>query len=183
MTAYQAIYDAAIGNYGLITVAEAKALGITVATLAKLAHRGRLERIAHALYRIDKYIPSKDSLDAYACAVASVGDGAYLWGPSALAIRNLCPTDPSRIYVATPARYRRKSRIGVIVKDKTPCSDTNNFEGIRTQGVCGAILSSQQIIMLERLLAAVNAAKSQGLIAADQARATIRELYVNDQTA
>ena len=69
VTAYETIYDEAIGNYGLITVSAAKALGINAATLAKLAHRGRLERIAHGLYRIDKYVPSQGGLDAYACAV------------------------------------------------------------------------------------------------------------------
>ena len=38
MTAYQAIYDEAIGNYGLITSAQAKALGISNETLVKLAY-------------------------------------------------------------------------------------------------------------------------------------------------
>ncbi|MBP5640843.1 MAG: type IV toxin-antitoxin system AbiEi family antitoxin domain-containing protein [Victivallales bacterium] len=180
VTAYETIYDEAIGNYGLITVSAAKELGINAATLAKLAHRGRLERIAHGLYRIDKYVPSQGGLDAYACAVASLGGDSYLWGPSAIAIRNLCPTDPSVIYVATPARYRGKPRGGVIVKDRTPCGDIDNIEGIRVQGVCSAILSSQHMIMFDRLLDAVNAAKAQGIINAEQAHETTKGLYVND---
>jgi predicted transcriptional regulator of viral defense system len=180
MTAYQIIYDEAIGNYGLISVAAAKKLGISTATLAKLAYRGRLERVAHGLYRIDKYVPSRDGFDAYACAVASLGDNSYLWGPSALSIRNLCPTDPSVIYVATPARYRGKSRDGVIVKDRTPCVCIDNVEGIRVQGVQEAILASQHMIMFDRLLDAVNTAKAQNLISAEHAHATIRGLYINE---
>ncbi len=180
MTSYQSIYDVAIGNYGLITVASAKELGISSSTLAKLAHRGRLERIAHGLYRIDKYVPSRDGLDAYACAVASLGNDAYLWGPSALAIRRLCPTDPSRIYVATPARFRGKNRERLVVKDRTPCNDIDNIEGIRVQGICNAILSSQHIIMFDRLIEAINNAKNQNLISAQQAHDTTKELYIND---
>ena len=180
MTAYQTIYDEAIGNYGLITVANAKELGINSSTLAKLAHRGRLERIAHGLYRIDKYVPSRDGFDAYACAVLSLGSDAYLWGPSALAIRRLCPTDPSRIYVATPARFRGKNRECLIVKDRMPCNDIDNIEGIRVQGICDAILSSQHIIMFDRLLEAISNAENQSLISAQQAHDITRELYIND---
>lgn len=180
MTAYQRIYDEAIGNYGLITVQAAKELGITSATLVKLAQRGRLERIAHGLYRIDRYVPSKDGLDAYACAVASCGEGAYLWGPSVLAIRNLCPTDPSRIYVATSRRYRGKSRSGVVVKDRTQCGRIDNVEGICAQGVGEAILASLHIIMLDRLLDAVGVATERNLVNAEEARAITKELYKND---
>lgn len=180
MTTYQRIYDEAIGNYGLITVEAAKGLGITSSTLVKLAQRGRLERIAHGLYRIDKYVPSRDGLDAYACAVAGCGENAYLWGPSVLAIRNLCPTDPARIYVATPMRYRGKGRSGIVVKDRTECRRMDNVEGIRVQGVGEAILASQHIIMFDRLIDAVNAATERNLMNADEAHETIKELYKND---
>lgn len=82
--------------------------------------------------------------------------------------------------MATPARYRGKPRGGVIVKDRTPCGDIDNIEGIRVQGVCNAILSSQHMIMFDRLLDAVNAAKAQGIINAEQAHETTKGLYVND---
>ena len=68
MTAYQIIYDEAIGNYGLFSTERAKELGISNGTLAKLAHRGRLEHLGYGLYRIDKFVPNANGLDAYACA-------------------------------------------------------------------------------------------------------------------
>lgn len=180
MTAYQRIYDEAIGNYGLITVGTAREFGIASSTLVKLAHRGRLERIAHGLYRIDKYVPSRDGLDAYACAVAGCGESAYLWGPSVLAIRNLCPTDPARIYVATPRRYRGRARSGIVVKDRTECRQLDNVEGIRVQNVGAAILASLHIVMFDRLLDAVGVATERNLMNVEEARETVKELYKHD---
>ncbi len=180
MTAYRKIYDEAIGNYGLITVAEAKALGITNETLVKLAARGRLERIAYGVYRIEQYVPNREGLDPYACAVKKVGEDAYLWGPSVLAIYHLCPTNPSRIYVATPTRYRRKATNGLVVKDCVGDAPVENYEGIRLQPVGDAILSSQHIIMLDRLLDATRIAHERGLVNKEQKELIIKELYRHD---
>ena len=61
-----------------------------------------------------------------------------------------------------------------------PCNDIDNIEGIRVQGICEAILSSQHIIMLDRLLEAISNAENQNLISAQQAHDITRELYIND---
>lgn len=183
MTAYQKIFDEAIGNYGLITVAQAKALGITNETLVKLAHRGRLERIGYGVYRIDHYVPNAEGLDPYACAVAKVGDGAYLWGPSVLALHHLCPTNPSRVYVATPNRYRKKASPFLVVKDRIREDELDNYEGIRTQAVAKAILSSQHIIMLDRLLDAARIACERNLFDWQRKEQIVKELYIHDKKA
>ena len=44
MSYYDGIYEYAADNYGLITSAEAKAIGVPNVELVKLAHRGRLTR-------------------------------------------------------------------------------------------------------------------------------------------
>ncbi len=183
MTAYQAIYDEAIGNYGLITSAQAKALGISNETLVKLASRGRLERIAYGVYRIQHYVPNSEGLDPYACAVAKVGDGAYLWGPSVLAVHHLCPTNPSRIYVATPGRYRRKASSTLVVKDRAGEAEVENYEGIRMQPVADAIVSSQHIIMLDRLLEAARLGSDRELFSPQKREQIVKELYIHDQEA
>ena len=180
MTAYQTIYDEAVGNYGLITVAQAKELGVSNETLVKLASRGRLERIGHGVYRIQHYVPNAEGLDPYACAVARVGDEAVLWGPSVLAVHHLCPTNPSRIYVGTPVRYRKKANPSLVVMDRVKPAETDNYEGIRTQTVPDAITSSQHIIMLDRLLDATRLACERGLIDAQRREQIIKELYTND---
>ena len=180
MTSYDKLYDEAIGYYGLVTVQQAKALGITNTTLVKLAQRGKLERLGYGLYRIDKYVPSADGLDAYACAVARVGKSAYLWGPSVLAIHHLCPTTPSRLYVATTKRYRGKLPEGIVVRNNTPCTHVGNYEGIPVQSISDAILSSQHIIMLDRLLSATREAEERGLLDAIERERITKALYRND---
>lgn len=180
MTAYQKIYDEAIGNYGLFFAAQARELGISGGALVNLARRGRLERLAHGVYRIDKYVPRPGGLDAYACAVACCGPDAYLWGPSAIEIRGLIPVDPSRMYVATPCRFRGKIPEGIVLERRAGRDEIGNFEGIRVQECCQAILASQHLVMMDRLLDAVTAATAQGLLDAAQAKATTRELYRND---
>jgi hypothetical protein len=44
--------DVAAGQWGMITTAQARALGHTPQTLSRLASRGTLERLAHGVYRI-----------------------------------------------------------------------------------------------------------------------------------
>ena len=180
MTSYDKLYDEAIGHYGLITVKQAKALGITNASLVKLAERGRLERLGYGLYRLDKYVPNAEGLDSYACAVARVGEDAYLWGPSVLAVLHLCPTTPSRIYVGTSRRFRGKKTGGIIVKSSLPEAKTENYEGINVQTVSDAILSSQHLIMMDRLLAAAREAVGRNLIDGQERERITRELYRND---
>ena len=180
MTAYNTLYDEAIGNYGLITIDQAKSLGISANALALLARRGRLERIGHGVYRLGKYVPSAEGLDPYACAVACVGENAYLWGPSVLAIHHLCPTNPAKIYVGTPVRYRGKSRNGIIVKDREARKSNTNYEGIETQSVAEAILSSQHLIMLDRLMDAARVANERNMIDSVKREQIIKELYIND---
>jgi len=178
--AYDIIFDVAIGYYGLFRSSQAKSLGISSSAILSLAKRGRLTRVAYGLYRIDKYVPQPDGLDAYAIAVARIGEDAYLWGPSVLQAHRLCPTDPAKIYVATPARFRGTIPEGIILKGRVKASEISFVGGIRAQSVGKAIVSSQHILMFNRLLDAVDAAKSQGLLSEQEAHNTLKELYKND---
>jgi predicted transcriptional regulator of viral defense system len=180
MNAYDIIFDEAIGNYGLFRSSKAKSLGISGSAILGLAKRGRLIRMSHGLYRIDKYVPRPDGLDAYAIAVARVGEDAYLWGPSVLQIYRLCPTDPAKIYVATPTRYRGRLPKGIILKNGAKAVGVGVVEGIRVQSVGKAILSCQHMLMFNRLLDAVAAAREQGLMNEVEAHCTLREMYKND---
>ncbi len=180
MTAYQIIYQEAIGNYGLFFASQARKYGISNSAIVNLVNRGRLERLAHGVYRIDNFVPHPDGLDSYACAVACCGEDAYLWGPSAVEIRELSPADPSRKYVATPHRFRGKVPEGIVLRIRVQNEEIGNYEGIRVQSVMQSILSSQHIIMLDRLLDAVGIAEERGLLDEAQAKTTIKELYKND---
>ena len=180
VNAYDTIFDEAIGYYGLFRTSQAQGLGVSGSAVLSLAKRGKLLHIAHGLYRVDKYVPQPDGLDAYAIAVARVGDDAFLWGPSVLQAHHLCPTDPAKIYVATPSRFRGRLPNGIILKNSVKPKSVDFIGGIRAQTAGQAILSSQHKIMFDRLLEAVENAKGKGLLNEVEAHNTLKELYKND---
>ena len=176
MTCYERIFDEAIGNYGLMTTAEARRIGVPPVELVKLARRGRLRRLGYGVYKLTQYAPARDGLDAYADALALVGPGAYLYGASVLAVHGLCPTNPARIHVATPNRCRRHPEGGIEIRERTPCDEPEWHEGLPMQPVAQAILAARGVVMDERLKEAVAAALRKGLVDGKQARALRREL-------
>lgn len=174
MTNYEEIYEYAADNFGLITSAEAKELGIPNIELVKLAHRGRLERIGQGVYRIHHYIP--DPLDKYAEAVAIVGKDAYIYGESVLAMHGLGLVNPRMITVATTERVRKKLPSYIETLKVTSGETIKRYEGILSQGVASAIRTCRGTVMTERLLDAVSDARDQGLINDKETKELMKEL-------
>lgn len=167
MSYYENIYEAAADNYGLITRDEAVSMGVSDKELSRLTAEGRLTRIGHGVYRVKHHVPS--SLDPYAESVAIVGSEAYLYGESVLAMLSLCPTNPAKMFVATPRRVRRKLPEGMKVVWLKGTADVTRYEGIPSQKAEAAIRSCIGKIMPERLHAAVQEALRQGLLKEDEA--------------
>ena len=162
MTNYETIYEYAADNYGLITSGEAREFGIPNVELVKLAHRGRLHRITHGVYRIAHYIPTM--YDRYAEAVAIAGDGAAIYGESVLAMHGLGFVNPAVITVAVKSRIRKT--LPKYIKAVIPKSTFNpvSYEGIPSQSVFDAILECKGLVMVDRLIDAISEAERQGLI-------------------
>ena len=167
MKNYDAIYEYAADNYGLITSSVAKSLGIPNVELVKLAHRGRLCRIGHGVYRLAHYIPT--AFDKYAEAVAVVGNGAMIYGESVLAMHNLALVNPVAIQIAVQSRVRKTlpEYIKVVYPEKA--CDEVEYEGVPSQSVFEAILVCKGAVMSERLIEAVGEARRQGLISEAEA--------------
>ena len=161
MTHYDEIYETAADNYGLITSKEAKKLGISDKEMSALAKRGLLTKRGHGVYRLSRYIPTP--YDVYAEAVALVGSNAYLYAESVLAMLELAPTNPTRIFVATPARIRKTTLPSHIVVVKAN-DEVAHYEGIPSQKIKDAIGSSQSTMIPKRLIEATSEARRQGYI-------------------
>jgi len=160
MTHYEDIYEVAADNYGLITSAGAKKLGISDKEMSALAKRGRIIKRGHGVYKLAQYIPTP--FDIYAEAVVLVGPSAYLYGESVIALLGLAPTNPARVYVATPARTRKLLPEHIVV---IKASDgVTYYEGIPSQIVSDAIDACRKTMMPERLEEAVSEARRQGFI-------------------
>jgi hypothetical protein len=163
MSYYDDIYECAADNYGLITSFNARDIGIPNVELVKLAHRGRLIRIGHGVYRVAHYIPTP--LDKYAEAVALVGRDAYVFGESVLSMHGLALVNPSVMSIATTKMVRKKLPMYIRCVLRNEDADRIvRYEGIPAQSVLDSILMCKTTLMKERLEDAIIEARKQGLI-------------------
>lgn len=175
MKAYDQIYEVASENFGLVTTDVARELGVSGMALVMLEKRGRIVRVGRGVYRLDQFPASE--YDSYATVVARAGRDAFLWGPSVLAMENLCPTDPGKLYVAVPGRIRRSLGRGVVVRQNAGVNkNAAGLRGIPAQSVAEAIRDSRNMIMTDRLLEAARRAFELGLITGAESRRLQREL-------
>ncbi len=163
------IYDA-VDDYGLITSAEAAALGMSNAEMVQQAAAGKLVRVGRGVYRMPVWPFQKEA--PYAIAVKSAGDGAFLYGESVVALLELAPTDPTKMWIAVPKRTRRNLGNG------TRLVQTRDFtsvllDGIPCQPIAEAIISAVSTMGWKRAVQAAKEALRQGLISeADKAMIT-----------
>lgn len=174
MTKFNDIYEVAADNHGLITSAEAKALGVSNNELVQYARRGKLEKIGHGLYGLTQWVPEVN--DAYARMVAMAGPGAVLYGESVIAMLELAPTNPAKFFVAVPKRIRRTLPASVRVVKINGIKPTAIYDGIPCQSAADAIRACRQTMMLERLKAAAEEARRQGYILEKEYRDLLVEL-------
>ncbi len=162
MRLYDKLCELAIGNYGLVTTAEAEALGIRRKDLAEWVKLGRLTRLGRGVYRIEHYLPTE--YNRYAEAVAIVGKDAALWGESVLAMHNLAMVNPLRVRVAAERRVRRALPKWIELVKMPSGGEVDVFEGIRCQNLAKVILECREKLMTERLRAAIGDATRKGLL-------------------
>ena len=173
MTHFDDIYELAADNYGLITSAEAKSLGVAKSELNRWVGMGRLLKRGQGVYKLVRYVPTE--YDRYAEAVALVGDGSFLFGEAVLAMHGLALANPRRISVGTTKRVRRE--LPEWVQPVTMSGKTvTSYEGIPSQSLAEAILECRGMVMGERLKSAVEDARREGLITKDEFEHLRKEL-------
>ena len=173
MAHFDDIYELAADNYGLITSAEAKNLGVAKSELNRWVGMGRLLKRGQGVYKLVRYVPTE--YDRYAEAVALVGDGSFLFGEAVLAMNGLALANPRHISVGTTKRVRRE--LPEWVQPVTVSGRTvTSYEGIPSQSLAEAILECRGIVMGERLKSAVEDARREGLITKDEFEHLRKEL-------
>lgn len=159
------IYEA-VDDFGLVTSAEAAKLGMSNAELVQQARMGKLRRVARGVYQMPVW-PFQEAAP-YAIVVKSAGEGACLYGESVVALLDLAPTDPAKMWVATPRRTRRNLGEGVKVifgKGIEPMW----AEGVAVQPVADAIVAATTTMGRERALQAASEALRRGYISEEEA--------------
>lgn len=167
------IYDA-VDDFGMITSAEARELGLSSTELVQQARRGKLVRVARGVYRMPVW-PQQEAAP-YALAVKAAGTSARLSGESVVALLKLAPTDPSRVHVSAPGRNRRNLGKGVRV---TPCAadaPVAYYEGVACQPAADAIRQAARTMGPSRAADAAREALRQGYLTKTEAEDLLEEL-------
>lgn len=154
------IYNA-VDDFGLITSSEAAGLGMSNAELVQQARMGKLVHVARGVYRMPVW-PYQPEYP-YAIAVKAAGEGAFLYGESVIALLNLAPTDPTKIWIATLKRTRRNLGKGI----KLIPADNEipiRIEGIPCQSLTDAVIAASKTMGIERALRAASEARNKGYI-------------------
>ncbi|MBQ7251906.1 MAG: type IV toxin-antitoxin system AbiEi family antitoxin domain-containing protein [Kiritimatiellae bacterium] len=174
MNQYETIYQHAVDNYGLVSVAAAKELGVHRKELLRWVKSGRLEKRWRGVYRLTHYVPTE--LDRYAEAVALVGGSdAIVFGESVLAMHDLALVNPAWLSVARSGRVRRALPDWIRVVPLPPDARRDEFEGIPCQNLADAFRACRATVMSDRLAQGVRDAEKRGLLRRAEAEALKRE--------
>ena len=110
LTDTEKLREVALDQYGYVTTAQAEDEGVTRHSLAALARRNRLERIAHGLYRVPQ-VP-ETQYGAFMRAVLWTGaPEAALSHQTALDAYEVCDINPTKIHI-TVDKGRRIAKAG-----------------------------------------------------------------------
>src|SRR5579864_1720861 len=177
-------------NDGLVTAAQARALGITDSILARLSQRGKLERVARGVYRIP-YFPA-DHLSQYREAVlwarASHGpEQVALSHETALGVYGISDVNPARVHLTVPkqARLRRqKPKWITIHRGDLASSDVTTHEGLPVTTVAKSVMDVMETTgRLGLARQALKDARKEGYISAAELQQLNRQLgrYEHDR--
>lgn len=141
VTKLERLREVALDQHGFITTAQAIERQVSHAELSMMVARGRIERIAHGVYRVPQ-MPETE-YDQYQLAVLWAGaPEACLSHDTALEAWGITDINPDRIHL-TVARNRRLRRAGgdryVIHHDDLAPAQVIWWQGIRIVNVPTAI--------------------------------------------
>ena len=140
-------------------------------------------RVGHGLYKLACPLPYSEDFAPYAQAVAQVGPDAYLYGESVLAMLKLTPTNPKRMYVATPRRVRKRFDEGLRVRQVAGAQDVTYYGSVPSQSAAAAILCCIGHIMTGRLEQAIVNGVKKDYFDATTARKLRKEVCAHGEKA
>ncbi|WP_292834590.1 type IV toxin-antitoxin system AbiEi family antitoxin domain-containing protein [Microbacterium sp.] len=110
VTKLEMLREIALDQHGFVTTAQALTEGVSHAELSTMVARGRLEHVAHGVYRVPQVAATE--FDQYHLAALWTGaPEACLSHDTALAAWDISDINPNRIHL-TVSRHRRLRRAG-----------------------------------------------------------------------
>ncbi len=159
---------------GYVTTADASAVGVPLVELRKLAHRGKLERIAHGLYRIAAF-PHAENDELMEAALWAGGQGVVSC-EAALALWGLADVHPRRIDITVPRKYNPRKAGGDRYRiRRRDLADIDYVEGIPVVTPSQAVEDAIDAGVAHRFIEqAIQAARRRNLFGRDTEEALRR---------
>ena len=165
MNLYRLILPRAVEQHGLVTPADALAVGATRMGLVFLERRGIIERLAHGVYRIPEL--AGDRLEQHQEALLRF-PGAVLSHDTALDLHELCDINPMQIHVTVTRRLRIRKEVPAwlaVHRRDLPEAEITWHEGLAIVTPARAILDGIETDVGQRFVdEALDAARRRNLL-------------------
>lgn len=168
---YTRLFELASDQYGYLTPADLKRIGLDPKRLVDLKLRGQADRVAQGVYRLTAVPATR--YDQYMEAVLWPHERGVLSHETALDLYELCDINPVRIHVTVPMRYRivrAVPRLYVMHRRALPEEQVTSWEGLPIvtahQALLDGIRASVRRDLVEQ---GIDNAEHRGMIASTQA--------------
>lgn len=165
--------DIALDQKGFVTFADLTEAGIDPALARQWFRRGRVERVAHGVYRFPEVPPS--DLDAYMLATLWAAGRGVLSHETALQLHGLCDIEPPLIHITVPPGYWPRRAGGERYRvhlHELGDDEVEWFEGMRIVTPVCAIRQAIATAVAPHLVGqAIDVARRRGRVGATEATA------------
>lgn len=171
--------ELAAEQFGLVTLADTRAVGYQDSSVAQMARRGRLERISQGVYRIP-FMPGGRLGPYMEAALWPVGVRGVLSHETALDLWEASDVNPAKIHITVPSAHRTQREVPatyVVHREDLDAGEIGDIEGVpvvrleRTIRDCAA--DGMGLDLIEQ---AVRNGRGRGLLTAEQTAALTSEL-------
>lgn len=166
---YNELAEVALDQYGFVTTADARAIGVDPQRLVEMAARGTAERVFNGIYRLP--VVGESGLDQLMLATLWPRGLGVLSHETALDLHDLCDVNPAKVHVSVPMSYRVTREVPavfVIHRRRLDPTDVTRHEAIPIVTPARAILDGIEVNLRDGLIdQAIEVGQGRGLLAAD----------------
>ncbi len=166
---YNELAEVALDQYGFVTTADARAVGVDPQRLVEMAARGTAERVFNGIYRLP--VVGESGLDQLMLATLWPRGLGVLSHETALDLHDLCDVNPAKVHVTVPMSYRVTREVPavfVIHRRRLDPADITRHEAIPIVTPSRAILDGIEVNLREGLIdQAIEVGQGRGVLAAD----------------
>lgn len=106
---FNALVEVALDQYGFVTPADAREVGVDPHRLIEMSRRGVIDHVGHGLYRVP--VVARTALDQLMEATLWPRGQGVVSHETALDLHELCDVNPAKVHVTVPARYRLSRQV------------------------------------------------------------------------